>query len=171
MRWQGVPDHLDAGNLFLGCVFGEVLAVSSKDIFLDHANGIEAFPFDIAGYGLGHATNVVVLAQEVNILLAKGVYGGPVTAEEELREFLISGGVQELVQGHREHSDQFHHADRERLVFVDGDTQQRTGDGDVVLREVFLEVFETAEGGGAFLNFINDDEGVLRHNVYAGMGG
>ena len=52
---------------------------------------------------------------------------------------------------------------------MDGDAKQRTGNGYIVLGEVLFEVFEAAEGGSAFLNLVNDDDGILRHDVHAGM--
>lgn len=43
------------------------------------------------------------------------------------------------------------------------------GNGHIVLREVFFEVFEAAEGSSAFLDLVYDDEGILRHDVHTGM--
>ena len=105
-------------------MLGEVFSVAGKDVFLDHTNGPKPLPVDITGNSLRHSSHVVILAQKVDVFLAKRVYRSPVTGQQELGKFLVAGGIQEFVQGHREHTDQLHHSDRERLVFVDGDAQK-----------------------------------------------
>ena len=57
------------------------------------------------------------------------------------------------------------------MVFVDGDAQEGTRHGHIILGEVFLEVFEATQGGTAFLDLVDDDESVGWNDVNARVSG
>lgn len=86
----------------------------------------------------------------------------------ELLEDVVSN--QHLRCGNIRHGSQQANIQREGLVFVNGNTKKRAGNSHIILRKVFLKVFEAAQSSDTFLDFIDDNKRILGDDINPSMG-
>ena len=141
-------------------MFGDISLVAAQDVLLHFARVLQKPVLEKRGYRLWHPAHVVVLAKQGDKLAGKRVDHSRIAGRDKVGHAFIAGCSQELGEPHGVQIERLHLADGIASAFVDGKAQKRTCRRDGITRCLFAEVFQGGQRMRAFLNLVEDDEGV-----------
>ena len=165
--------RLPCGERVLGPGSAEVLRdvalVAQQDLELDLARVLEKAPFKEGAHRLGHASHVVVLAEEGDKLAREAVYQVGVSRFDQVAEHLVPRRREELPEMEGIEVERVHLAHGVPAALVDRDAQKRPRRGDRVPRGVLAKIFKGGERFRTRLYLVQDDEGAALRDDLAGL--
>ena len=150
-------------------VFRDVALVALQYLELDLARVLEKAPFEEGAHRLGHASHVVVLAEEGDELAGEAVYQVGVSRVDQFAEPPVPRRREELPEMERVEVERVHLAHGVSAALVDRDAQKRPRRGDRVPRSVLAKILKGGERLRARLYLVQDDEGAAFRDDLAGL--
>ena len=120
-------------------------------------------------YCLRHTAYKIVLFERVDVGLLKARNHLMILLVEQLRETLLSGGHQKLLERERVQFQEVHFAHWKRGALVQGNTQQRTRAYNVIFGSVFVKVLERTERSRHFLHLIKNQKRMVGIDFLTGI--
>ena len=114
-----------------------------------------------------HASGDIVHLQFFIERIEKGIGNrlDGIHAFQELHKVFVAIGKQKFCEGHRVNLQEVDLAHRERGWFCQGNAQQRTGAGDMILRSVLAEILHGVDNLRAVLHLVKNDKCLFRDNL------
>ena len=150
-------------------VLRDVALVALQYLELDLARVLEKAPLEEGAHRLGHASHVVVLAEEGDKLAREAVYQVGVSRFDQVAEHLVPRRREELPEMEGVEVECVHLAYGVPAALVDRDAQKRPRRGDRVPRGVLAKILKGGERLRTRLYLVQDDKGAAFRDDLTGL--
>ena len=163
LRRYRLPDHRDLWELTDIGVLGKVTLVGTDNPRQGFLHGGDIPCFRPHEHRFRHAAGDIVHLQFFIERIEKGIGNrlDGIYALQILGQIFVAIGKQKFCESHRVNLHEVDLAHRERGWFCQGNAQQRTGAGDMILRSVLAEILHGVDNLRAVLHLVKDDEGLF----------
>ena len=169
LRRDGLPDHRDFRELADVGMLCKVTLIGTDDSGQSFLHGSNITGFCPHQNRFWHTTGDIVHLQFLIQRIEEGIGDrlDGINAFQICCKILIAVGDQEFREGHRIDLHKVDLTDGEGGGLRQGDTQQRTGAGNVILRCVLAEILHRVDDLRAVLHLIENDEGLFWQDLLA----